>query len=135
MLWRVGMPYRREKLEVLNTIRKAGNNAKIEVIVPKSKSTFSGKTKGKDSKFTAYFVQIRLSNGDIEKNPNLVDGATLLVTPLDSDGKEITNFTELIKDKAASVITPNGKKLGISTATLTQPDGITTIMARIVIGG
>ena len=62
-----------------------------------------------------------------------------MVSPLDASGDEIVDFKRVITDKAAKVIyhieDEEPVSLSIETAKLTLPDGVTPILARIVLGG
>lgn len=111
----------------------------LTIQVPSERDSFSGVSTGQDTEMDCYFVQQNTSNSTLDLNPNLVSTYTLLISPLDEAGDELVDFEKIITNKAANVIYEKGtfreKIVSIDKARLTLPDGVTPILARIVIGG
>lgn len=133
------MRFRREQLQVHNAIIKSGKGSTLTVTIPPKRDSFSGVSTGEAIELECFFVQRNTSNNTLEQNPNLVNKVNLMVSPLDASGDEIVDFKKVITDKAAKVIyhieDEEPVSLSIETAKLTLPDGVTPILARIVLGG
>lgn len=129
------MSYSRLQSQTHATIRKAGNATTVQVLSPASVDGFSGVRSGEDKTIKAYFVQVAYTNSELDKNPSLVEGIRLLLSPLDSNGDILDDFSTIVKSKGAVVTMPNGRVLSVDRAKVTIPDGVTPILARLDLGG
>mgnify|MGYP000191612510 CR=1 FL=1 len=129
------MLYKREALQVHNSIKMAGGSSQVEVIIPSDVDKMTGLPKGDSQSITLFFVQANYSNEDLSDS-SIASGLTkILVSSLDATGQPVANFSKFLKNKKAMVKYASGSKLSIKNVKLTTPDGKTPIAARVFLGG
>ena len=126
------MPYDRERLQVLNSIKRAGNGEQVTVEVTSGGGM--GAPQATQQAFTAYFAQVNYSSKDVA-DPTIANGLMKIIIPAINDaGAELSNFNSVL-NKSAKVVFTDGTKVGIKMAKVTQPDHKTPILARLFLGG
>ncbi len=130
------MPYKRQTLQSHNTIVKAGNNSTLEIISPSKVDPVSGLSKGLPETIRVNYTQTHYTSQDLADS-GVANGLTkLLISPLDSNGKEIPDFARLLQNKNTFVkLEGDGSKVSIKLAKIVMPDSKTPILARVFIGG
>lgn len=128
------MSYNKEIQQVHDSIVRAGDGAKAEIISQGTTDPITGVPTGSGARTSVYCVAVNYTKEDIS-DPSLAHGLLkLLISPRGTDGATIENFIDLIEDKGNKVKLSNGKEFTIRHSQTTRPDGVTPILARIFLG-
>jgi hypothetical protein len=129
-----GMRYRKEQTEIHATIVRGGGGQTATLKIPSEKDSYSGASIGEDITIKVFFCQINHTNQEVSLNPTLIDGAKMVISPLDENGSEISNFTNIVKSKSLQLVYNSGKVMRASNARVTTPDGVTPLVCRLSVG-
>lgn len=130
------MNYRSEAQGILKTIKRAGANTQIKLIVPAAKGAFSGVSLGGDLEIMLYMAQLEYTDQELADD-SLANGLMkIVVSPLMEDGATFyPDFISMIRNKGARVQFNDGRKVSVKVARVTAVDGVTPILGRIYLGG
>lgn len=128
------MAYKREVQQVHDSIVRAGDGAKAEIVTQGSYDPITGVPTGSGASVEFYCVAVNYTREDIA-DPALANGLLkLLITPLRPDGTFDESFESLIESKDNKVKLENGKEFFIRHSQITRPDSVTPILARVFLG-
>lgn len=126
------MPYDRERLQVLNSIKRAGAGEKVSIEVTTGGSM--GAPGATQQLFSAYFAQVNYTNRELS-DPSLANGLMKIIIPaIDDAGVEHPNFKSVMQ-KSAKAVFANGDSISVKMVRITEPDHKTPVMARLFLGG
>lgn len=136
MMMGVGMNFRAEAQAVLKTIKKAGANTTVKIIVPAKKDAFTGISSGNPTELTVYMAQVEYTDTELADSALANGLMKLVVSPLNTEEIEPQGgFIAAVKGKGTMVEFSDSRKLAIKVARITAPDGVTPILSRLFIGG
>ena len=128
------MAYKREIQQVHDSIVRAGDGAKAEIITQGTTDPITGIPTGTGSSTEFYCVAVNYSREDIA-DPALANGLLkILISPLKPDGTFEGGFEGLVESKGNKVKLGNGKEFFIRHSQITRPDGKTPVLARLFLG-
>lgn len=128
------MKYRRQVLQIHNTIKKSGNKAVLDLIIPTGVNPTTGRATG-ETVYKVFFVKVNYTTEELSDG-SLVEGLSkYLISTISPDGQYLQNLPELLKNKKATVRLAGGtNKLSIKASRITAPDGVTPLAARLFVG-
>lgn len=126
---------KRERLQVFKTIKWVGKGRKLVIRIPAQTDPLSGIPTGVSLEYSLHYCTINYNREELI-NPSIANGLMKILVPsLLSESEEVVDFLDLVENKSATVILPNGKEFRILHNSSVTTDGITPLVSRLFLGG
>jgi hypothetical protein len=126
------MAFEREQRKVLATVKRIGAGQKGFIKTYKSDPMGGGNVP--DLNVETYFAQSSMDGRDFS-DPSLANGLfKLLIPAIDNSISVIMDFNNLVNNKTATFVYPDGREVNVINVKVSCPDGVTPLLARLYVG-